>query len=138
MTAAQQTSLRVLATEPLTGSRRPAPSEYDEAAAAPASPPNASVTTSEPPAKSKPYGVAPEDGDRLRPLGEAVARRPSKVLMLFVPRSVTTSMRPSGLNAICAGSASRALSVRCEPSIGSSEPRAIAKPAIPGEPLFRT
>ena len=55
--------------------------------------------------------------------------------MLFVPRSVTTSMRPSGLKAICAGSASAA-SIRCEPSSGSSE--SSEKPAIPGEPLFST
>ena len=57
--------------------------------------------------------------------------------MLFVPRSVTTSVRPSGLNAICAGSASggqqllRALE-RLEPAVRCE------KPAIPGEPLFST
>ena len=61
--AAQQTSLRVSATDALTGASSPRPaSEYDEAAALPTSPPNASVTTTEPFAKSKPYGVAPEDG----------------------------------------------------------------------------
>jgi hypothetical protein len=45
VTTAQQTSLRVSATEPLTGDRRPGSvSAYDEAAAAPGAPPKASVT----------------------------------------------------------------------------------------------
>jgi hypothetical protein len=50
-------------TEPLTGASRPAPvTLYDDAAARPISPPNASVTTTVPAAvKSKPYGVAPAD-----------------------------------------------------------------------------
>jgi len=56
LTAAQQTSLRVSAIEPLTGSSLPgAAIAYEEAAALPMSPPNASVTTSAPPSvKSKP------------------------------------------------------------------------------------
>src|SRR4051794_16269624 len=57
---AQQTSLRPFFTDRLTGASAPS-SRYDEAAAAPASPPNASVTTSTSPAKSKPYGVTPAD-----------------------------------------------------------------------------
>jgi hypothetical protein len=64
VTAAQQTSLRVSPTDPLTGFSSPgAAIAYDEAAALPMSPPNASVTTCAPPSvKSKPYGVCPADG----------------------------------------------------------------------------
>jgi hypothetical protein len=64
VTAAQQTSLRPSPTEPLTGFSSPGPAiAYDEAAALPLSPPNASVTISAPPSvKSKPYGVWPADG----------------------------------------------------------------------------
>jgi hypothetical protein len=58
--------------------------------------------------------------------------------MLFVPRSVTTSVRPSGLKEICAGSASSALSVRVESGSGASLPSAIRKPLIEADPLLRT
>jgi hypothetical protein len=53
----------VSATEALTGASRPGvASEYEEAAALPISPPKASVTMTEPLAKSNSYGVAPDDG----------------------------------------------------------------------------
>jgi hypothetical protein len=50
-------------TEPLTAVSSPPPATaYEEAAAAPTAPPNASVTISEPfGVKSKPYGVWPLD-----------------------------------------------------------------------------
>src|SRR3982750_1788080 len=56
----QQTSLRPFFTDGLTGASAPS-RRYDEAAASPASPPKASVTTSTSPAKSNPYGVTPAD-----------------------------------------------------------------------------
>ena len=134
MVAAQQTSLRESATEALTGSSRG--SEYEDAAALPTSPPNASVTTIEPFAKSNPYGVAPEDaivcGSCARPCSST-----AKALIEFVPRSVTTSVRPSGLNAICAGSAPGS-SERAEPSIGVRLPPSRANPAMPDVPLLST
>jgi hypothetical protein len=136
LTAAQQTSLRVSATEALSGSSRPALSEYEEAAAAPISPPKASVTTTASPAKSKPYGVAPDEAIVSGPAASPVSST-ANVLIEFVPRSVTTSVRPSGLKAIWAGSASAA-SGRTEPSSGASESPASEKPAIPGVPLFST
>src|SRR6478736_3720478 len=110
---AQQTSLRVSATEPETG-RSEAPSRlYDEAAALPTAPPKASVTTSVEPAKSKPYGVAPTDG-----FATGSPSSPSSptanVVIPSVPRSVTTSVRPSGLKATWAGSVSGRLSGRVE------------------------
>ena len=63
MTAAQHTSLRVSPTEPLTGASVPGSvSEYEDAAAAPTAPPNASVTIIAPSAvKPNPYGVLPDD-----------------------------------------------------------------------------
>ena len=109
---------------------------YDDAAALPTSPPKASVTITEPFAKSNPYGVAPEDGIVAGP--SAMPFSPTEnVLIEFVPRSVTTSVLPSGLNAICAGSAS-ALSVRCEPSTGASAPTSSRKPLTLGVPLLST
>jgi hypothetical protein len=101
VTAAQQTSLRVSPTELLSGASTPgAVSEYDEAAASPTLPPNASVTITSPPGvKSKPYGVFP-----LAAIVAGPVARPSAstvyVLMLSVPRSVTTSVVPSALKAI--------------------------------------
>ena len=58
--------------------------------------------------------------------------------MLFVPRSVTTSVLASGLNAICAPSAPSALSGRFEPASGSSFPFAIENASMLAEPLLST
>ena len=139
MTAAQHTSLRVSATEPLTGASSPlSVSEYEDAAAAPTAPPNASVTIIAPAAvKSNPYGVLPED---LIVVGPAASPRSSTayVLMLSVPRSVTASVRPSRLNETWAGSASAALGGRSEPSNSTSRPPSILNPAMFGVPLLST
>jgi hypothetical protein len=58
--------------------------------------------------------------------------------MVFVPRSVTTSVRPSRLNEICAGSASSALSGRVDSGSGVSFPSAMRKPLIDAVPFERT
>src|SRR5207245_603779 len=88
---------------------------YEEAAALPSSPPKASVTTIAPSTKSNPYGVAPDEGIVAGPSAKPRSST-VKALMLFVPRSVTTSVRPSGLTEICAGSAaSAAAAVRAQP-----------------------
>jgi hypothetical protein len=112
--------------------------EYEDAAAAPTAPPNASVTIIASAAvKSNPYGVLPED---LIVVGPAARPRSSiaYVLMLSVPRSVTASVRPSRLNAICAGSASSVLSGRSEPVSSTSRPASIRNPAMFGVPLLST
>ena len=58
--------------------------------------------------------------------------------MLFVPRSVPTSVLPSGLKETCAPSASSALSASFAPASGSSLSPAIVNPSMLAEPLFRT
>ena len=101
-------------------------------------PPKASVTTIAPSGvKSKPYGVFPED---LIVAGPVAMPRSSiaNALMLSVPRSVTTRVRPSRLKATWAGSASSPLSGRAEPSIAASRPSWIRKPVMFGVPLLRT
>jgi hypothetical protein len=80
-----------------------------------------------PPAvKSKPYGVFPVELIVAGP-----AAQPSSsiayALMLSVPRSVTTIVRPSTLKEICAGSTSAALSGRTEPSRATRLPSSIRK-----------
>ena len=91
------------------------------------------MTTSVPPAKSNPYGVAPEAAMVAGP--SAMPSAPTAyVLMEFVPRSVTTSVLPSGLNAICAGSAESALSGRVESSSGAMPPASSVKPLMFGVP----
>src|SRR5206468_3122931 len=63
VTTAQQISLRPLPIEPVTGVTPPSRTMYDDAAAAPFSARNASVTISVPPlVNAKPYGVGPDDG----------------------------------------------------------------------------
>jgi hypothetical protein len=58
--------------------------------------------------------------------------------MLSVPRSVTTSVAPSALKAICAGSASAPLSGRDDPSSSASRPSRISKPAMLDVALLST
>jgi len=58
--------------------------------------------------------------------------------MLFVPRSVTTSVLPSGLKAICAPSAVSALSGSFDSGSGRSFPSAISNPSMLAEPLLST
>jgi hypothetical protein len=128
VTTAQQISLSPFPADLVTGSTVPPPTRYDEAAALPVCAPNASVTMSVPPeVKANPYGVCPEDGYASGPL-----RCPSaptvKVTIESVPRSVTTSAEPSGVNATCAPSASGAESSRREPPIAFSVPLSIRKP----------
>src|SRR4029079_14084324 len=134
--AAQQTSLRVSATDSLTGARRPPETAYDEAAALPSVPPKASVTITAPSAKSKPYGVAPEDAIVVGP--SASPSPPiANELIAFVPRSVTTRVRPSGLNETCAGSAPSPRA-RVEPAIGVGPWPSSWNPLMFGLPLLRT
>jgi hypothetical protein len=57
----------------------------------------------------------------------------AKELMLLAPRSVTTSVRPSGLKAIWAGSAP-SFSSRIESSSGVRPSSAILKPLMFGVP----
>ncbi len=54
-----------------------------------------------------------------------------------VPRSVTTSVDPSGEKPTCAGSAFAA-SIRSEPGIGDSPPSAMRNPVTLGAPVLRT
>jgi hypothetical protein len=132
-TAAQQTSLRVLGTGPLTMLRRPGrSSRYDDAEAAPTCPPAASVTMRLPvEVNSNPYGVAPAEATMARAPALPSAAI-ANVVKLSVPRSLTTSVAPSGLNATCAGSASGALSSSRSPASGSSVPSAARrKPRTP-------
>ena len=108
VTTAQQISLRPFPSERVAGSTARLPSLYDEAAALPFSARNASVTTSVPSlVKAKPYGVGPDEGwtngSSSRPSGST-----GKAAIASAPRSVTTSVEPSGLNPTWAGSASAA------------------------------
>jgi hypothetical protein len=124
--AAQQTSLRVSPTEPLTSESSWGPDRrYDDTEAAPISPAAASVTTRTPArVNSKPYGVAPEDGNTVGPSAEPSGAT-AYALMLSVARSVTTSVPPSGLNPIWAGSASGRLSSRPDPANGETRPSSL-------------
>jgi hypothetical protein len=87
--------------------------------------------------KSNPYGVFPVARMVAGPLA-----RPSSptvyALMLSVPRSVTTRVRPLLLKATWAGSASSALSGRTESGMATSRSCSIRKPAMFGVPLLST
>jgi hypothetical protein len=58
--------------------------------------------------------------------------------MLLVPRSLATSVRPSGLKEIWAPSAPSSLSGRFESVSGSSFPAVISNPSMLAEALLRT
>jgi hypothetical protein len=120
VTTAQQISLRPFPSERVTGASSPPETRYEDAAAAPFSARNASVMIRREPSgvNANPYGVAPDEGKaRISP------RRPSgptvNTAIESVPRSVTTTCRPSGVNAIWAGSAVGAESDCSAPAIGS-------------------
>ena len=124
-------------TEAVTGVALPSWMVYDEAAAAPFSARNASVTINAPLlVNANPYGVGPDDG---RDCG--APSRPSTPtandVIESVPRSVTTSVPPSRENPTCAGSAF-ITSVRSEPAMETSRPSAMRNPVTLGAPVLRT
>src|SRR5205823_8111371 len=105
VTTAQQISLRPLPNERVTGVSEPPRTAYDEVAASPLPARNASVTIRVPPlVKANPYGVGPDDGVTvISPSRPSAAT--ANVMIESVARSVMTSIEPSGVNPICAGSA---------------------------------
>src|SRR5947208_8585386 len=137
--AAQQTSLRVLPTAPLTGASLAGPSSrYEDAEALPTWAPAASVTTTTPSARiSKPYGVAPDE--RCETLSRPTpSPSTANAWMLSDARSVTSSVRPSGVNATCAGSLPEP-SGRIDPCVSRSWSPWTEKPARFGSPpVLRT
>src|SRR5262245_41272193 len=100
---AQQISLRPLPIERETGVASPASNRYDDAAALPFAAPNASVTTSVSPANTKPYGVGPEDSET-RASPSRPASPTGNCTIASAPRSVTTTLAPSGAKPTWAGS----------------------------------
>src|SRR5205823_4049776 len=138
VTTAQQISLRPLPNERVAGVSEPPRTAYDEAAASPLPARNASVTIRVPPlVKPNPYGVGPDDGVTV-----ISPSRPSavtaNVMIESVARSVMTSIEPSGVNPICAGSAFAADSGISAPMRGSSPVSVRRNPVTPGLPVFRT
>jgi hypothetical protein len=118
----------VLGTDALTGTTPPF-TRYDDAAAAPNCPPNASVTTSVSPAKSKPYGVWPDDGNTIERFGSPSASSAIETIELPA-RSVTISDSPCGANAIWAG-----LRARDELSVEREERHVVAARVRDEQPL---
>ena len=128
----QHAALCVVGTDALLRSSRPSSlRRYDEAALAPAAPPNASDTISRPRSvNSNPKGVAPADAWTIA--APARSSGPTwNVRILFVAFSVTTSCSPSGSNSTCAAPAVALLSARVELAIGESVP-----PSLMWNPLM--
>src|SRR6266545_1953169 len=135
---AQQTSLRVLGTAPLTGaSCAGPPSLYEEADALPTCAPAASVTTRTPSGvTSKPYGVAPDEP--YVTLSCATPAPSTANAWMLSARSVTSNVRASGLNATCAGSLPSP-STRIESGTGTSLSPSSEKPEMFGSsPVLST